>query len=178
MNNRPPYQPEGYSSLTLCLNVRGAARAIDFYAQALGASEIFRMTDDDGTIAHAEMRIGDTVLMLCDEMPQAGAVSPETVGGCPISLRIYVADAESTFAGAIAAGATSLQPVETTPRGERAGMMRDPFGFRWTISTPLASLASNPLDDLRDTVTEFEVAHPKVSEAVGQVATTLSNMGI
>jgi PhnB protein len=127
--------PEGYHSVTPYLAIRDAAKAIDFYKQAFGAEEIMRMAGPDGKIGHAEIRIGDSVIMLTDEYPDMGMPSPEALGGSPVSILIYVDDVDAVFDRAVAAGAKSERAVEDQFYGDRAGSVRDPFGHGWYIHT-------------------------------------------
>ncbi len=127
--------PDGYHSITPYLIVRGAARAIDFYKQVFGATEVMRMPGPDGRIGHAELRIGDSVVMMADEHPEMGAVSPESIGGTPVMLLFYTTDVDAVFARAIAAGAKQLRPIVDQFYGDRSGTVSDPFGHTWTIAT-------------------------------------------
>ncbi len=130
-----PYLPEGLHTLTPSLNLRGAARALDFYKAAFGASVRYTMPGPGNSILHGEMQIGDSVIMFCDEAPDWEALSPETVGGCPLSLNLYFPDCDEVTRRAEAAGATILRPPTSYPWGERSAMVRDPFGYRWAICT-------------------------------------------
>ncbi len=132
---KPPNPPEGYHTLTPGLTVRDASATIAFYEKAFGAAELYRLTLPDGTIAHAEFRIGDSVFMIQDERPEWGTPSPETLGGAPLRLRLYVEDADASFAAAVAAGATETMPVELQFWGDRMGSVVDPFGYHWLIAT-------------------------------------------
>jgi PhnB protein len=127
--------PEGYPRVTPYLIVDGASAAIDFYTSVLGATERMRMSAPDDRVGHAELEIGDSVIMLADESPEMDARSPRTVGGTPVSLHVYVEDADSTFERAIGAGATALQQVEDKFYGDRSGSFEDPFGHRWHVAT-------------------------------------------
>jgi PhnB protein len=130
----PPIPP-GYHSLTPYIAVEGAARAIAFYAAAFGARERMRLAMPGGDrIAHAELEIGDSVVMLADPWPEAGFRAPEGEA-VSASLHLYVEDADAVFARALAAGATEVQPMETKFYGDRSGTLRDPFGHRWNITT-------------------------------------------
>lgn len=135
-----PYLPEGLSTLTPSLNLRGAAKALAFYKDAFGAVERYTMPGPDGTIMHGEMQIGDSVVMFCDEAPDWDALSPESVGGCPLSLNLFFPDCDAVTRRAEAAGATVLRPPTSYPWGERSAMIRDPFGFRWAICTQIEIL--------------------------------------
>jgi PhnB protein len=127
--------PAGYHSVTPYLLVRGAEKALDWYAQALGARELMRFPLPGGGIAHAEVMIGDSHVMLADEVPDQGFAGPQTLGGAGVSLMLYVDDVDATFARAVAAGATSRRPVVDQFYGDRSGTLVDPFGHVWTIAT-------------------------------------------
>jgi PhnB protein len=127
--------PDGYHSVTPYLVVKDGAKALEFYQKALGAKELMRMPSPDGKIAHAEIRIGNSVVMLADEFPQMGASSPQTLGGSPVGLMIYVEDADSQFNQAVAAGAKVERPLKDQFYGDRSGTLVDPFGHKWTIAT-------------------------------------------
>jgi PhnB protein len=131
-----PGVPDGYHTLSAHIVVKGAARAIRFYAEAFGATELFRLTAPDGaTIGHAELEIGDSRLMLADEYPDFGALSPTSIGGSPVTLHLYVADVDTVVARAVKAGASLLRPVEDQFYGDRSGMLTDPFGHKWNVAT-------------------------------------------
>ena len=127
--------PAGYHSITPYLLVRDAGKALDWYAQALGAREWMRCPMPDGGIAHAEVMIGDSHVMLADEVPDQGFVGPQTLGGAGVSLMLYVDDVDVTFARAIAAGAAPRRAVVDQFYGDRSGTLVDPFGHVWTIAT-------------------------------------------
>jgi PhnB protein len=127
--------PDGYHSVTPYLIVKGATRAIDFYKNVFGASERMRMDGPNGTIGHAEIEVGDSVVMLADEFPDMGFRSPQSVGGTAVTLVLYVEDVDSSFSRAVAAGAKPLRPVADQFYGDRSGTFEDPFGHVWTIST-------------------------------------------
>ncbi len=128
-------KPDGYHSVTPYLIVNGAASALDFYKKAFGATEVMRMTQPDGKVGHAEIRIGDSVVMMADEFPERGIRSPESYGGSPISLMVYVDDVDLLFPQAIAAGGKELSPVSDQFYGDRSGILQDPFGHTWSIAT-------------------------------------------
>ncbi len=117
------------------LAVRGAARAIEFYKKVFGATEAYRLTDPSGRIGHAEINIGQSKIMLSDEWPDFGALSPETIGGSPVSFHLDVPNVDEMVQRAVDAGAILLRPVADEFFGERRGMVTDPFGFSWHIST-------------------------------------------
>lgn len=127
--------PEGYHSITPYLIVTGASDAIAFYKEAFGATELFRMAQPDGRVGHAEIRIGDSTIMLADEFPELGHKSPKTLGGSPVSLLVYVEDVDAVYAQAINAGATEDRPVEDKFYGDRGGSLVDPFGHIWHVAT-------------------------------------------
>ena len=127
--------PDGYHSVTPYLVIKGAARAIDFYKQVFGATEMLRMEGPGGSIGHAEIKIGDSPVMLADEHPAMNCLGPESFGGSPVSLMIYVEDSDAVFAQAVAAGATVIRPLQDQFYGDRSGTVTDPFGHTWTIAT-------------------------------------------
>jgi PhnB protein len=127
--------PEGYPRITPYLIVDDGAAAIDFYTSVLGASERMRMGGPDGKVGHAELEIGDSVIMLADEHPEMDALGPKTVGGTPVSLHVYVEDADGAFEAATEAGAKALRPVEDKFYGDRSGTFEDPFGHHWHVAS-------------------------------------------
>ena len=137
--------PDGYQAVTPYLIVSGAARALDFYTQVFGATELMRLAGPNG-VAHAEMRIGDSVVMLADESPDMGYKGPVALGGSPVSLMLYVADVDATFQRAIAAGAVQQRPVKDQFYGDRSGTLEDPFGHVWTVATHIEDVAPDEID--------------------------------
>jgi PhnB protein len=127
--------PDGYHTATPYLIVRGAAKAIDFYQQAFGATERMRFADPSGRIGHAEITIGDSVIMLADEFPEMGFRGPESLGGSPVGILLYVEDVDAQASRATAAGAKVLRPVTDQFYGDRSGTFADPFGHTWTLAT-------------------------------------------
>ena len=127
--------PEGYPQVTPYLHVNGANAAIDFYGKVLGATERFRMDGPEGTIGHAELQLGDSIIMVSDEFPDRDVRGPRSVGGTPVTISVYVEDVDSVFEAAVAEGATELRPVENQFYGDRTGQFEDPFGHRWSIAT-------------------------------------------
>ncbi|MEU9254387.1 VOC family protein [Streptomyces sp. NPDC048270] len=127
--------PEGYPRVTPYLCTDGAAAAIDFYVAVLGARELMRMPAPGGKIGHAELELGNSVVMLADEYPEMGFRSPKSVGGTPVTLHVYVEDVDTVFAAALARGATELRPVRDEFYGDRTGQFLDPFGHRWSVAT-------------------------------------------
>lgn len=127
--------PDGYHSVTPYLFIRGAAEAIEFYKRAFNAVELMRMPDPSGKIMHAEIRIGDSPLMLSEEMPEMHCKSPQTLNGCSGSTMLYVEDVDALYQQAVDAGATPLRPVENQFWGDRMGTLIDPFGQQWSLGT-------------------------------------------
>ena len=132
--------PDGYHTATPYLIVTGAASALEFYKQAFGAVELFRMAAPDGRIGHAEMQIGDSRIMLADEFPDMGFRSPQSLGGTPVGLMLYVEDVDARFSRAVAAGAKVVRPVKDQFYGDRSGTLTDPFGHSWTLATHIEDL--------------------------------------
>jgi PhnB protein len=127
--------PDDYPRVTPYLVVDGAADAIEFYKSILGATERMRMPGPDGRIGHAELQIGDSMIMLADENPDMGVRGPTSIGGTPVTLHVYIEDVDSVFERAIAAGATEQRAVEDRFYGDRSGQFEDPWGHRWDVST-------------------------------------------
>lgn len=138
--------PSGYHSITPYLAIERAAEAIDFYRSVFGASERMRMTAPDGRIGHAELVIGDAVLMLSDECPEMGHKGPRSLGGSPVTIHLYVADVDATTERAVAAGATLIRPVENHFYGDRTGTVADPFGHTWHIATHVEDVPADELE--------------------------------
>jgi len=133
----PAAAPAGYHSLQPYLIFQNAAKAIEFYSSIFGAKERLRMNDDNGRISHAELEIGDSVIMMADEHPAIQAFSAEHFGGSPVSLMIYVEHCDTTHAQAVEAGATSIREPADQPYGDRMAGIIDPFGYKWFIAHPL-----------------------------------------
>jgi len=127
--------PDNRRSATPYLAVRNAADAIDFYKRAFGATELYRLDDPSGRIGHAEIMIGEAAIMLSDEYPEMDVLSPETLGGSPVVIHIYVEDVDAVVASAVAHGAKVLRPVADQFYGDRGGKIADPFGHLWWIAT-------------------------------------------
>jgi PhnB protein len=142
MNN---YKPENYHTLTPYLVCKGAADAIEFYKNAFGAVELLRLEYPRGGIGHAEILIGDSPVMLADEHPEMGHLSPATIGDSPVGMHLYVPDADEFFARALNAGATQLKPVEMQFYGDRAGQLQDPFGYKWHVATATKQLSKEEM---------------------------------
>jgi PhnB protein len=140
--------PEGFHSVTPSLIVRGAAQAIDYYKKALGAQELMRMASPDGKIGHAELKIGDSIIFVSDEMPNMGvSKSPQTLGGCTGTLNLYVEDVDKTFQQAISAGGKATMPVADMFWGDRYGTFSDPFGHHWGIGTHKEDLSEQEIEE-------------------------------
>ena len=133
--------PEGMHSLTPHLVCAGASDAIAFYKAAFGAVETSRLPGPQGRLMHAAVRIGDSTLMLVDEMPEWGSLGPKALKGSPVTIHLYVADVDATVAQAVAAGAKVTMPVADMFWGDRYGVIEDPFGHRWSIATPVKALS-------------------------------------
>jgi PhnB protein len=138
--------PDNYHTLTPYLTVRDAARAIDFYKKAFGAVERGVMKGPDGKVMHAELMIGDSILMLGDEFPEYGSISPEAIGGSASGLHIYVENVDTAFDRAVQAGASVEMPVADMFWGDRYGKLKDPFGHKWSIATHTADLSMEEMD--------------------------------
>src|SRR5205814_5489469 len=138
--------PEGYHSVTPYLIVRGGAAAIDFYSKAFGAVELFRFPTPDGKIGHAEIKIGDSPIMLADEYPQMGYKGPETIGDSPVSLMLYVEDVDTVFNRAVEEGATVKEADQDKFYGDRTGTVVDPFGHRWHLASHTEDV---PLEEMQ-----------------------------
>lgn len=145
MSNKIKPIPDGYHTLSAYLIVRGAASAIEFYKKAFGAAELMRLNLPDGKIAHGEFKIGDSIFMISDENPDWGSTSPETLGGSPVTLHLYVPDVDTTFANAIHAGAVEKMPLENQFWGDRTCQIVDPFGHYWHIATHIEDVDPSEL---------------------------------
>jgi len=145
--------PDGYPQVMPYLIIDGAGAAIDFYSSVLGATERMRMPAPEGKVGHAELELGDSVIMLSDEFPEMGASSPKTVGGTPVTVMVYVDDVDTVFDRAVKAGATSLRPVEDKFYGDRGGEFEDRWGHRWSIATHIEDV---PPDEMARRVAALE----------------------
>jgi len=143
--------PEGYHSVTPYLAVRSAGDALDWYTRALGATEVMRF-EHGGKVGHAEMRIGDSIVMISDEWPEGGHLSPQSLGGTGVSLHIYVDDVDRAFKRAIDAGAAQERGVQDQFYGDRSGTLTDPFGHRWNLATHVEDV---PEDELQRRMEQF-----------------------
>lgn len=138
--------PDGYSAVTPYLTVKGAVAAIEFYKQAFGAEQILRLDAPDGSVAHAEIRIGGAVIMLSEENRDWGTTSPTTLGGTASAIMLYVTDADAVFKRAVAAGATVKMPVADQFYGDRSGSIVDPYGHQWSIATHIEDVSPEEID--------------------------------
>ena len=137
--------PDDYPRITPYLCVAGAAAAIDFMVEVFGATERMRISAPGGMIGHAEVAIGDGLVMVSDEYPEMGVLGPNSIGGTAVTISVYVEDADATYAKAIAAGATAERPVETQFYGDRGGMFVDPFGHRWHVATHVEDVSPDEM---------------------------------
>ena len=137
--------PDGYPHLSPYLIIDGAAAALDFYKDVFGATERTRLDQPDGKVGHAELQLGDSVVMLADEFPDMGIRGPRSVGGTPVTLSLYVEDVDSVVDKAVAAGAKVLQPVENHFYGDRSGQFEDPFGHRWSVATHVEDVSAEEM---------------------------------
>jgi PhnB protein len=132
--------PRGYHTVTPSIVVAGAAKAIDFYRKALGAEEVMRFPGPGGIIMHAEIRVGDSVVMLADEMPEQGGRSPKSYGGTPVSFFVYKDNVDAAWKRAVDAGAKEIMPLQDMFWGDRTGCLEDPFGHRWWLAQHIQDL--------------------------------------
>src|SRR5262245_3913803 len=138
--------PDGYHAVTPYLIVNDAAGAIDFYTKALGASELFRMPDPNGKVMHAELKVGGSVVMLADSCPEMGYRDALALGGTPVSLLIYVENVDEQFGKAVAAGGTTVKPLQNQFYGDRSGTIKDPYGHVWTIAWNVDDVAPEEIN--------------------------------
>src|SRR5215471_16817375 len=138
--------PEGYHSITPYLIIRGAAEAIEFYKKAFGATELFRFPAPGGRIGHAEIKIGDSPIMLADEFAEMGYHGPEKLGGSPVSIMLYVEDVDTVFNRAVDAGASVKEALQDKFYGDRTATLTDPFGHRWHVSTHKEDVSMQELE--------------------------------
>jgi PhnB protein len=142
--------PDSYHGATPYLCVKDAAKALDFYKKAFGAKETMRMGEPGGKIGHAEIKIGDAILMLADEFPEYGHLSPQSIGGTPVSMMIYVEDVDGFVNKAVAAGSKLLRPVEDQFYGDRIGQLEDPFGHKWHFATHIEDVSPDEMKKRHD----------------------------
>ena len=138
--------PDEYPRVIPYLIVDGAAAAMDFYKSVFGATERMRMPGPDGRISHAELQLGESVIMLADENPEMGIHGPKTIGGTPVTLHVYVEDSDAAFKRALNAGATSLRPIENQFYGDRSGQFEDPFGHKWNVATHVEDVPPDEME--------------------------------
>jgi PhnB protein len=138
--------PDGYPRLTPYLIVGEAAEAIDFYTSVLGATERLRMGGPGGKVGHAELALGDSMIMLADEHPEIGAIGPKSVGGTPVSLHVYVEDVDAVFQRAIDAGAKVVNELEDKFYGDRSGGFEDPFGHHWNVASHVEDVSPEEME--------------------------------
>jgi PhnB protein len=138
--------PDMYPRVMPYLYIDGAKAAIDFYTSVLGAGVRMTMPGPDGKVGHAELSIGDSVIMLADEFPDMGARGPKAVGGSPVTIHVYVEDVDATFEKALSAGATALRPLEDKFYGDRGGEFEDPFGHRWSIASHIEDVTPDEME--------------------------------
>ena len=137
--------PKGYHTVTPSLFVAGAAKAIDFYKKALGAEELMRFPGPDGKIMHAEIKVGDSIIMLADEMPDMGGRGPKSIGGTPVSFFVYGEDVDAAWKRAVDAGAKEVVPLADQFWGDRTGCVEDPFGHQWWLATHVQDLTQEEI---------------------------------
>jgi PhnB protein len=137
--------PAGHRTVTPYLTVKNGARALEFYKKAFGATEVSRLMMPDGRLGHAEIRLGDSIVMLSDEFPEYGGKAPDTLGGSPVSIHLYVPDVDAFFKKAVAAGAQERKPVMDQFYGDRSGQLADPFGHLWWVATHREDIAPEEL---------------------------------
>jgi PhnB protein len=138
--------PDGYPRVTPYLCVDPANAAIDFYTKVLGARERMRMPSPGGKVGHAELELGDSLIMLADEHPDVGALSPKSVGGTPVTINLYVEDVDAVFERALQEGATTLRQPENQFYGDRTGQFEDPFGHRWSVGTHVEDVSPEEME--------------------------------
>jgi PhnB protein len=154
-NNVKPI-PDGYHAVTPYLSVKGAAQAIEFYKKAFGASEVMRFPQPDGRVGHAELKIGDSRVMLADEFPEMDFLSPQARGGSAVHLHLYVENVDDVFKRAVSAGAREVRPVQDQFYGDRLGTVSDPYGHVWHVSTHKEDL---PMEELQKRAAAVAAQH-------------------
>jgi PhnB protein len=138
--------PDGYPQVIPYLCVDGASAAIEFYVKVFGATERMRMPGPGGKVGHAELELGDGLIMLADEHPDIGVLSPRTIGGTPVTISIYVDDVDAVFERAVNEGATALRAVENQFYGDRSGQLEDPFGHKWSVATHVEDVPPDEME--------------------------------
>jgi PhnB protein len=138
--------PAGHRTVTPYLAVKNGAKALEFYTKAFGATEVYRLMVPDGRVGHAEIRLGDSLIMLADEFPEYGGKAPDTLGGSPVAIHLYVEDVDGFVKRAVAAGAREVKPVMDQFYGDRSGQLEDPFGHLWWVATHKEDVAPEEMD--------------------------------
>ncbi len=151
MKTNVKHIPDGFHAVTPYLTVKDAQQAIEFYKRAFGARERMRMPAPDGKVVHAELQIADSIIMLGEECPEHGGVSPQTLEGSPVTLALYVQDVDEVFNRAVNAGATVKEPVGDKFWGDRSGSLTDPFGHKWMLLTHIEDV---PPQEMQKRMTE------------------------
>jgi PhnB protein len=154
--------PEGFHAVTPYLIIKGAADALEFYKKAFGAVERFRMAGPDGSIGHAEIQIGDSIIMLGDECPEMGHPSVQSLGGSPVGFYIYLENVDEAFQRAVDAGAKVSRPLENKFYGDRTGSVSDPFGYEWSFATHVEEVTPEEMSR------RIEVEQAKMAAAQNQ----------
>lgn len=139
--------PKGYEGITPYITVKKCAEAIEFYKRAFGAEELFRMAGEGGKIGHAELKIGSGVLMLADEHPDYGCLAPETVGGTPFTMMVYVDDVDNFAEKAVKEGLRTVRPIEDQFYGDRSGHFEDPYGYKWCFATHVRDVSPEEMNE-------------------------------
>jgi PhnB protein len=152
MSNEVDPVPGGFHTVTPYMTIKGVPEAIEFYKEAFGAKEVFRWVDPDGRVRHAEIVIGDSPIMLTDEAPDFGMAGPQSFGGSPVHMFLYVEDVDAVFEKAIAAGAMELMAVEDSEDGDRRGGVTDPVGHVWYVATHVEGISREELQERYDAV--------------------------
>jgi PhnB protein len=160
--------PDGYRTVTPYLTVNDANRAIEFYQKAFGAKEVMRMNGPSNKIGHAELKIGDSVIMLADEFPQGGNKSPQSLGGTTVNIFLYFADVDSAWNQAVSAGAKVDQPLADMFWGDRYGKLIDPFGHSWSLATHKEDVAPAEMERrAKEAMAKMAQQHPQAQQAKG-----------
>ena len=150
MSARPV--PAGHRTVAPYLAIKNGVKALEFYKKAFGATEIFRLLTPDGRLGHAEIRLGDSLIMLSDEFPEFGGKAPDTLGGSPVSIHLYVEDVDAFFKRALVAGARERKPVMDQFYGDRSGQLEDPFGHLWWVATHKEDVAPEEMQKRVETM--------------------------
>jgi PhnB protein len=138
--------PDGYTSITPYLYIRGASEAIEFYKRSFDAQEVFRLAGPHGRIGHAELKIGNSVVMLADEHPEASVVGPQTLGGTSVGILLYVENVDEVVARAVAGGARIERPIQNQFYGDRSATLLDPYGHKWTLATHVEDVPPDEME--------------------------------